>query len=137
MREVGCNPVGVLGALGCVTQGSSGRAALGYSSPFQAGASSLACWAEKSAYYSAMSITLELDEQALASLPLQPGERERDMQIELGCRYYAKGWLSLGQGAQMAALDCYAFGVALAERGIPRQYGMTEALEDVAHSRRQ
>jgi len=37
----------------------------------------------------------------------------------------------------MAALDCYAFGVALAERGIPRQYGMTEALEDVAHSRRQ
>ena len=37
----------------------------------------------------------------------------------------------------MAALDCYAFGVALAERGIPRQYGMTEALEDVAHARRQ
>ncbi|MEI6396176.1 MAG: UPF0175 family protein [Verrucomicrobiota bacterium] len=84
-----------------------------------------------------MSITLELDEQALASLPLQPGERERDMQIEMACRYYAKGWLSLGQGAQMAALDRYAFGVALAERGIPRQYGMTEALEDVAHARRQ
>ena len=84
-----------------------------------------------------MSITLELDEQALASLPFGPGERERHMQIELACRFYASGWLSFGQGAQLAALDHYAFGVALAERGIPRQYGMTEAMEDVAHARRQ
>ena len=42
----------------------------------------------------------------------------------------------LGQGAQLAALDTYAFGVALAERGIPRQYSMTEAMEDVVHARR-
>ena len=83
-----------------------------------------------------MSITLDLDDQALASLPFGPGERERHMQIELACRFYANGWLSLGQAAQMAALDQYAFGVSLAERGIPRQYGMTEALEDVAHARR-
>ncbi len=42
-----------------------------------------------------MSITLDLDEEALASLPLKPGERERHMQIELACRYYAMGWLSV------------------------------------------
>ena len=84
-----------------------------------------------------MSITLDLDEQALASLPLKPGERERHMQIELACRFYAKGWLTFAQGARLAALDHYAFGVALAERGIPRQYGITEAQEDVAHARRQ
>lgn len=72
-----------------------------------------------------MSVTLNFDEQALASLPLAPGERERHMQIELACRYYEKRWLSL------------AFGVQLAERGIPRQYGMTEALEDLAHAGRQ
>jgi predicted HTH domain antitoxin len=83
-----------------------------------------------------MSITLEFDEQTLASLPLGPGERERLMQIELACRFYANGWLSYGQGVQMSALDYYAFGVALAERGIPRPYGMTEAIEDVAHARR-
>ena len=82
-----------------------------------------------------MSITLEVDERVLASLPLGPGERERLMQIELACRFYAHGWLSYGQGTQMAALDHYAFGVALAERGIPRQYGMAEAMEDVAHAR--
>ena len=84
-----------------------------------------------------MSITLDLDEQALSSLPLQPGERERHMQIELACRYYANGWLSLGQAARMAKLDQFAFGVALGERGIPRQYGLTEAQEDLAHARRQ
>jgi predicted HTH domain antitoxin len=84
-----------------------------------------------------MSIILDLDEEALASLPLQPGERERHMQIELACRFYAKGWLSFGQGARMAGLDHFAFGVALAERGIPRQYGLTEAQEDLAHARRQ
>jgi predicted HTH domain antitoxin len=84
-----------------------------------------------------MSITLELDEQALATLPLGPGEREREIQIEVACRFYAKGWLTFGMGVRLAGLDHYAFGVALAERGIPRQYGMTEAMEDVAHARRQ
>ncbi len=84
-----------------------------------------------------MSITLDLDEQALANLPLGPGERERHMQIELACRYYAIGWLTFAQGAQLAALDHYAFAVALAERSIARQYGMTEAMEDIAHAGRQ
>ena len=37
----------------------------------------------------------------------------------------------------MANLDLYAFGVALAERGIPRPYGVAEAQEDLAHARRQ
>jgi predicted HTH domain antitoxin len=83
-----------------------------------------------------MSITLDLDEQAVGSLPLQPGERERHMQIELACRYYAKGWLSFAQAARLAGLDQYAFGAELAERDIPRQYGLTEALEDIAHARR-
>ena len=83
-----------------------------------------------------MSITLDLDEQALASLPLKPGERERHMQIELACRYYALGWLSFAQAACLARLDHYALGVELAERNIPRQYGLTEALEDIAHAGR-
>jgi len=80
-----------------------------------------------------MGVTLEIDEQDLASLPLGPGERERFMQIELACRFYAKGWLTLGQGARMAGLDHFAFAVALGERGISRHYGLTEAQEDLAH----
>jgi len=69
---------------------------------------------------------LDLDEESLASLPLQPGERERLMQIGLSCRFYARGWLSLGQAARMAKLDRYAFGVELAERDIPRQYSLDD-----------
>ena len=65
-----------------------------------------------------MSVTLNFDEAVLASLPLGPGERERHMQIELACRYYHSGWLSFGQAARLAALDQYAFGVELAERGV-------------------
>lgn len=84
-----------------------------------------------------MSITLQLDEAALASLPLKSGELERHMQIELACRYYARGWLSLAQAARLANLDQYAFGAELGERGIARQYGVTEAQEDITHARRQ
>jgi hypothetical protein len=80
-----------------------------------------------------MSITLDFDDEALASLPLKPGERERHMQIELACRFYAREWLSFAQ-PRAWRLDQYAFGVALAERHIPRQYGLTEAQEDIAHS---
>ena len=84
-----------------------------------------------------MSITLEVDEATLLALPLGPGERERHMQIELACRYYAKHWLSLGQASRMAGLDHFAFACELAERDIPRDYTIEEAMEDVAHARRQ
>ena len=81
-----------------------------------------------------VSITLEFDEDTLASLPLGPGERERHMQIELACRFYAKGWLSLGQAARTARLDRYAFGAELAERGIPRQYSADDLEADLRYA---
>jgi predicted HTH domain antitoxin len=76
-------------------------------------------------------------EQTLRALPLQPGERERHMQIELSCHYYAKGWLTLGQAAHMAGLDQFAFGCELAERDIPRNYSIEDALHDIEDARRQ
>lgn len=81
-----------------------------------------------------MSITLDLDDQALASLPLRSGELERCMQIELACRFYAKGWLSLGQAARLAKLDRFALGVELGERGIARQYGLDDLEADLAYA---
>jgi len=84
-----------------------------------------------------MAITLEIDEQAVRALPLGPGEIERHMQIELACRYYAKGWLSFGRAAQLAALDQFAFAGELAERSIPRNYSVHDALEDLADACRQ
>ena len=87
--------------------------------------------------FSEMSITLEVDEATLLALPLGPGERERHMQIELACRYYAKGWLSLGQASRMAGLDQFGFACELAERGIPRNYSVQDTLHDVTDARRQ
>jgi len=81
-----------------------------------------------------VSITLDLDEQDLASLPLGPGERDRHMQIELACRFYANGWLSLGQAARIAKLDRYALGAALADRGIPRQYSTEDLNADLRYA---
>ena len=81
-----------------------------------------------------MSITLEIDDKTLASLPLGAGEMEHLMQIELACRFYASGWLSLGQAARMAKLDRFAFGVALADRGIPRQYGPQDLEADLRYA---
>ncbi len=81
-----------------------------------------------------MSITLDFDEQALDSLPLGPGERERHMLIELACRYYANGWLSLGQAARLAKLDRFAFGVALGERNIPRHYTAEDLEADLRYA---
>ena len=84
-----------------------------------------------------MSITLEVDDDVLQQLPLGPGERERHMQIELAARYYARGWLSFGRASTMAGLDQFAFACELAEREIPRNYGLTDALEDIEDARRQ
>jgi predicted HTH domain antitoxin len=81
-----------------------------------------------------VSVILDFDEQTLASLPLGPGELERHMQIELACRFYANGWLSLGRAARMAQLDRYAFGAALAERGIPRQYSPADLDADLHYA---
>lgn len=83
-----------------------------------------------------MSITLEVDDAVLEKLPLGPGEPERHMQIELAARYYARGWLTFGQASGMAGLDQYAFACELAERDIPRNYGLTDALEDIADAGR-
>jgi predicted HTH domain antitoxin len=82
-----------------------------------------------------VSITLEVDDEVLSRLPLGPGERERHMKIELACRYYAKRWLTFFRAATMAGLDREDFARELAERGIPRDYGLTEAMEDIADAR--
>ena len=54
------------------------------------------------------------------------------MQIELVCRYYAKGWLSFGHAVHLVALEHFAFAGELAERDIPRNYTVQGALEDLS-----
>lgn len=82
-----------------------------------------------------MGITLEMPDEALAGLPLEPGEIERHMRIELACRYYARRWLSFGMAARAAGVDAHAFACELAERGIPRNLTAEDLLEDLADAR--
>ena len=70
----------------------------------------------------------------LGALALQAGEWQHQMQIELACRFYAKGWLSLGQAARLAKLDRFALGAELAERGIARQYSADDLDADVKYA---
>ncbi len=81
-----------------------------------------------------MGVTLDIDDETLAALPLGAGELERHMRIELACRYYARGWITLGQASKFAGLDALDMGIALGERNLPRNYGLTEILEDIAHA---
>ncbi|MFT5466478.1 MAG: putative HTH domain antitoxin [Verrucomicrobiales bacterium] len=92
-------------------------------------------YGSRKGYHRRVSITLEVEDEVLSQLPLGPGERERHMSIELAARYYAKNWLTFGHAAAMARLDREAFACELAERGIPRDYGLTEAMEDIADAR--
>lgn len=81
-----------------------------------------------------MSVTLDIDDETLAALPFGAGELERHMRTELACRYYARGWITIGQAAKFAGLDPLNMGIALGERSIPRNYGLTEILEDFANA---
>lgn len=83
-----------------------------------------------------MSVTLDLDEAVIEKLPLKSGDLKRDMRIELACRYYAKGWLSLGQAARLAELDRFALGEELAARDIPRQYDESDLEADLKYAGR-
>jgi predicted HTH domain antitoxin len=59
------------------------------------------------------------------------------MQIELACRFYGNGWLSLGQASRLAKLDRYALDVALAERGVPHPYNLEDLDADISYAGRQ
>lgn len=84
-----------------------------------------------------MTVTLNIPDEIMATLPAAPRERDARLLLELAVALYAKGTVSLSQGAAMAGLSRMDFGVEVGERGIPRHYGADELAEDLAHAGRQ
>ncbi len=84
-----------------------------------------------------MQVTLEIPDEIARELPSAPAEREARLLLELAIALYAKGDLSLAQGAGLAGLNRIDFGWELGERGIPRHYGGEELAEDLAYAGRQ
>ena len=84
-----------------------------------------------------MQVTLEIPDDIARHLPAAPAERAARLLLELAVALYAKGTVSLAQGAEMAGLSRLDFGWEVGERGIPRHYGGEDLAEDAAYAGRQ
>ncbi len=84
-----------------------------------------------------MNVTLDIPDAIMAVLPTAPRERDARLLLELAVALYAKGALSLAQGAELAGLSRMDFGREVGERGIPRHYGAEDLAEDLAYAGRQ
>lgn len=84
-----------------------------------------------------MQVTLEIPDDIARQLPTVPAERNARLLLELAVALYAKGTLSLAQGAELAGIDRTDFGREVGERGIPRHYGDDDLAEDLAYASRQ
>lgn len=84
-----------------------------------------------------MKVTLEIPDAIAQQLPAVAAEREARLLLELAVALYAKGMLSLSQGAEMSGVSRMDFGSEVGERGIPRHYGAQDLAEDIAYARGQ
>ena len=83
-----------------------------------------------------MTVTLDIPDAILQTLPTAPGARSARLLLEMATGLYAKGTVSLAQGAELAGLSRMDFGFELGERGIPRHYGSSDLAEDLAYAER-
>lgn len=76
-----------------------------------------------------MSETLsQVVQEALEAAHLTPEE----LRLELALALYARGKLSFGKARELAGVSAWAFGEALARRGVPLSYDLEEFQEDLA-----
>ena len=86
-------------------------------------------------YFAGVQVTLEIPDEIVRQLPAGPAERDARLLLELAVALYAKGAISLGQGAQMAGLPRFDFGVEVGRSGIPRHYTAADLDADFAYAR--
>jgi predicted HTH domain antitoxin len=82
-----------------------------------------------------MSVTLDIPDDVLASMPVPTAERERFLLLEIACSLYAREVLNLGRAAELAGLSKAEFGQEVGRRGITRHYTQAELDADLAYAR--
>lgn len=82
-----------------------------------------------------MSLTLDIPDDVMAAMPVPEAEREHFVLCEIACSLYARGVLSLGRAAELAAMSRADFGIEIGRRGIPRHYTQEELDADIAYAR--
>lgn len=81
-----------------------------------------------------MSLTLDIPDDVMATLPVPASERARYVMLEIACSFYARQLLSLGRAAELAGLSKFDFGREVGSRGIARHYTETELMADLAYA---
>jgi predicted HTH domain antitoxin len=81
-----------------------------------------------------MSLTLDIPDAILDSMPVPEAERERFLLLEIACSLYARELLSLGKAAELAGIAKTEFGKELGSRGIARHYSEAELAADLAYA---
>jgi len=82
-----------------------------------------------------MSLTLDIPDEVLASMPVPEADRERYLLLEIACSLYARNLLSLGTAAELAGIEKTEFGRELGKRDIARHYTEAELAADLAYVR--
>jgi predicted HTH domain antitoxin len=84
-----------------------------------------------------MQVTIELPDAIAMELASEPKERQARLLTEIAVALYAKGTLSLAQGATLAGMPRTDFGSEVGSRGIARHYTEDDLTEDLAYAGRQ
>lgn len=84
-----------------------------------------------------MSVTLDIPDDVLATLPMPEQERKGYLLLEIACALYARDLLSLGRAAELAGMPKITFGQEIRRRGISRHYTDAELEADLAYGRGQ
>ena len=68
----------------------------------------------------------------LPDLPITARMSESELRLELACALYSRGRISAVGGSHLAETDLVTFQGALADRGIPRSYSISDLHSDLA-----
>ncbi|MFN0075359.1 MAG: UPF0175 family protein [Prosthecobacter sp.] len=81
-----------------------------------------------------MSVTLNIPDDVVASLPVPEPERQGYLLKEMACMLYARGLISLGRAAEMLGMSKFDFGLEVGSRGIARHYSEADLEADLAYA---
>ena len=80
-----------------------------------------------------MSVTLDIPEEILSTIPGSTVEVRDRLRLELACALYQREMASFGSAAGVAGVHPFVFGHELTRRGIARHYGEAEMADDAAY----
>ena len=83
-----------------------------------------------------MQVMIDLPDAIVAQLPADPEQRQARLLLEIAVALYARGTVSLAQGAELAGMTRTDFGWEIGDRGIPRHYGGNDLADDLAYAGR-